>query len=144
MATRREVIRFDAEPVKVKLDKGPHAGIECRGQYGIDWRYSVNHGKSVMYCPQKHEKPCCNRAPQPVKKWRSTSSVKGGGKRNGSHLIFRFVRNPRLSRRRKQTSRPSHLRQHVDYRNGCSHVPNRRLLRNRHPHPNPLQYLPLP
>lgn len=30
MATRREVIRFDAEPVKVKLDKGPHAGIECR------------------------------------------------------------------------------------------------------------------
>jgi hypothetical protein len=51
MATRREVIRFDAEPVKVKLDKGPHAGIECRGQYGIDWRYSVNHGKSVMYLP---------------------------------------------------------------------------------------------
>ena len=51
MATRREVIRFDAEPVKVTLDKGPHAGIECRGQYGIDWRYSVNHGKGVMYLP---------------------------------------------------------------------------------------------
>src|SRR5690242_21085205 len=51
MATRREVIRFDAEPIKVTLDKGPHAGIECRGQYGIDWRYSVNHGKSVMYLP---------------------------------------------------------------------------------------------
>jgi hypothetical protein len=51
MATRREVIRFDAEPVKVKLDKGPHAGIECRGQYGIDWRYSVNDGKGVMYLP---------------------------------------------------------------------------------------------
>jgi hypothetical protein len=51
MATRREVIRFEAEPVKVKLDKGPHAGIECRGQYGIDWRYSVNHGKGVMYLP---------------------------------------------------------------------------------------------
>ena len=49
MATRREVIRFEAEPVKVKLDKGPHAGIECRGQYGIDWRYSVNDGKGVMY-----------------------------------------------------------------------------------------------
>jgi hypothetical protein len=51
MATRREVIRFEAEPVKVKLDKAPHAGIECRGQYGIDWRYSVNHGKGVMYLP---------------------------------------------------------------------------------------------
>jgi hypothetical protein len=51
MATRREVIRFDAEPVKVTLDKGPHAGIECRGQYGIDWRYSVNNGKGVMYLP---------------------------------------------------------------------------------------------
>jgi hypothetical protein len=51
MATRREVIRFEAEPIKVTLDKGPHAGIECRGQYGIDWRYSVNHGKSVMYLP---------------------------------------------------------------------------------------------
>lgn len=51
MATRREVIRFEAEPVKVRLDKGPHAGIECRGQYGIDWRYSVNHGKGVMYLP---------------------------------------------------------------------------------------------
>jgi hypothetical protein len=51
MATRREVIRFEAEPVKVKLDKGPHAGIECRGQYGIDWRYSVNDGKGVMYLP---------------------------------------------------------------------------------------------
>jgi hypothetical protein len=51
MATRREVIRFEAEPVKVRLDKGPHAGIECRGQYGIDWRYSVNDGKGVMYLP---------------------------------------------------------------------------------------------
>jgi hypothetical protein len=51
MATRREVIRFEAEPVKVKLDKDPHAGIECRGQYGIDWRYSVNDGKGVMYLP---------------------------------------------------------------------------------------------
>ena len=51
MATRREVIRFEAEPIKVTLDKGPHAGIECRGQYGIDWRYSVNHGKGVMYLP---------------------------------------------------------------------------------------------
>lgn len=51
MATRREVIRFDAEPVKVTLDKGPHAGIECHGQYGIDWRYSVNHGNGVMYLP---------------------------------------------------------------------------------------------
>src|SRR3954454_16994561 len=48
---RREVIRFDAEPVKVKLDKVPYAGIECRGQYGIDWRYSVNDGKGVMYLP---------------------------------------------------------------------------------------------
>jgi hypothetical protein len=51
MPTQREVIRFDAEPVKVKLDKGPHAGIECHGQYGIDWRYSVNNGKGVMYLP---------------------------------------------------------------------------------------------
>jgi hypothetical protein len=51
MATRREVIRFEAEPIKVTLDKGPHAGIECRGQYGIDWRYSVNDGKGVMYLP---------------------------------------------------------------------------------------------
>ena len=51
MPTRREVIRFDAEPVKVRLDKGPHAGIECHGQYGIDWRYSVNGGKAVMYLP---------------------------------------------------------------------------------------------
>ena len=51
MPTRREVIRFDDEPVKVKLDKGPHAGIECHGQYGIDWRYSVNEGKAVMYLP---------------------------------------------------------------------------------------------
>ena len=51
MPMRREVIRFDDEPVKVKLDKGPHAGIECHGQYGIDWRYSVNHGKGVMYVP---------------------------------------------------------------------------------------------
>jgi hypothetical protein len=49
--TRREVIRFDAEPVKVKLDRSPHAGIECHGQYGIDWRYSVNNGKAVMYLP---------------------------------------------------------------------------------------------
>src|SRR4051794_10078356 len=48
---RREVIRFDAEPVKVKLDKVPYAGIECHGQYGIDWRYSVNNGKGVMYLP---------------------------------------------------------------------------------------------
>jgi hypothetical protein len=51
MPMRREVIRFDAEPVKVKLDKGPHAGIECHGQYGIDWRYSVNNGKGLMYLP---------------------------------------------------------------------------------------------
>jgi hypothetical protein len=51
MPTQREVIRFDAEPVKVKLDKGPHAGVECHGQYGIDWRYSVNNGKGVMYLP---------------------------------------------------------------------------------------------
>ena len=51
MPTRREVIRFDAEPVKVKLDKGPHGGIECHGQYGIDWRYPVNDGKGVMYLP---------------------------------------------------------------------------------------------
>ncbi len=51
MPTRREVIRFEAEPVRVKLDKGPHAGIECHGQYGIDWRYSVNNGKAVMYLP---------------------------------------------------------------------------------------------
>lgn len=51
MPTQREVIRFDAEPVKVKLDKGPHGGIQCHGQYGIDWRYSVNHGKGVMYLP---------------------------------------------------------------------------------------------
>ena len=51
MPTQREVIRFDAEPVKVTLDKGPHGGIECHGQYGIDWRYSVNHGKGVMYLP---------------------------------------------------------------------------------------------
>jgi len=51
--TRREVIRFDAEPVKVKLDRDPHAGIECHGQYGIDWRYSVNGGKGVMYLPEE-------------------------------------------------------------------------------------------
>lgn len=51
MPTQREVIRFDAEPVRVRLDKGPQAGIECHGQYGIDWRYSVNHGKAVMYLP---------------------------------------------------------------------------------------------
>ena len=51
MPMQREVIRFDAEPVKIKLDKGPHSGIECHGQYGIDWRYSVNHGKAVMYLP---------------------------------------------------------------------------------------------
>src|SRR3954454_17940454 len=53
MPTQREVIRFDAEPVKVKLDKGPYAGIECHGQYGIDWRYSVNDGKAVMYLPEE-------------------------------------------------------------------------------------------
>ena len=51
MPMRREVIRFDAEPIKVKLDKGPHAGIECHGEYGIDWRYSVNNGKAVIYLP---------------------------------------------------------------------------------------------
>jgi hypothetical protein len=51
MPTQREVIRFDAEPIKVKLDKGRHGGIECHGQYGIDWRYSVNHGKAVIYLP---------------------------------------------------------------------------------------------
>jgi hypothetical protein len=51
--TQREVIRFDTEPVKVKLDKGPYAGIECHGQYGIDWRYSVNNGKAVMYLPEE-------------------------------------------------------------------------------------------
>jgi hypothetical protein len=51
MPTRREVIRFDAEPIKVRLDKGPHAGIECHGEYGIDWRYSVNHEKAVIYLP---------------------------------------------------------------------------------------------
>jgi hypothetical protein len=49
--TRREVIRFDAEPIKIKLDKGPYAAVECRGQYGIDWRYSVNNGTAVMYLP---------------------------------------------------------------------------------------------
>ncbi len=53
MPTQREVIRFDTEPVKVKLDKGPYAGIECHGQYGIDWRYSVNDGKAVMYLPEE-------------------------------------------------------------------------------------------
>src|SRR5690242_5340033 len=51
MPTQREVIRFDAEPVKVKLDKGRYGGIECHGQYGIDWRYSVNHGRGVIYLP---------------------------------------------------------------------------------------------
>src|SRR5579863_5294555 len=51
MPMRRDVIRFDAEPVKVTLDKGPHSGIECHGQYGIDWRYTVNNGKAVMYLP---------------------------------------------------------------------------------------------
>jgi hypothetical protein len=51
MPTRREVIRFDAEPIKVRLDKGPHAGIECHGEYGIDWRYSINYGKAVIYLP---------------------------------------------------------------------------------------------
>src|SRR5690349_4889904 len=49
MPMRREVIRFDAEPVTVKLDKGPYAAVECHGQYGIDWRYSVNNGRAVMY-----------------------------------------------------------------------------------------------
>ncbi len=53
MPTRRDVIRFDTEPVKVKLDKGPYAGIECHGQYGIDWRYSVNDGTAVMYLPEE-------------------------------------------------------------------------------------------
>ena len=53
MPTQREVIRFDTEPVKVKLDKGPYAGIECHGQYGIDWRYSVDNGKAVMYLPEE-------------------------------------------------------------------------------------------
>jgi hypothetical protein len=53
MSMRRDVIRFDTEPVKVKLDKGPYAGIECHGQYGIDWRYSVNDGKAVMYLPEE-------------------------------------------------------------------------------------------
>src|SRR4051812_26877244 len=53
MPTQREVIRFDTEPVKVKLDKGPYAGIECHGQYGIDWRYSVNDGRAVMYVPEE-------------------------------------------------------------------------------------------
>jgi hypothetical protein len=53
MPMRRDVIRFDTEPVKVKLDKGPYAGIECHGQYGIDWRYSVNDGKAVMYLPEE-------------------------------------------------------------------------------------------
>ena len=53
MPLRREVVRFDDEPVKVKLDKGPHAGIECHGTYGIDWRYSVNGGKAVMYLPSE-------------------------------------------------------------------------------------------
>jgi hypothetical protein len=49
--TRREVIRFDAEPIKIKLDKGPYAAVECRRQYGIGWRYSVNNGTAVMYLP---------------------------------------------------------------------------------------------
>ena len=53
MPTQRDVIRFDTEPVKVTLDKGPYAGIECHGQYGIDWRYSVNNGKAVMYLPEE-------------------------------------------------------------------------------------------
>jgi hypothetical protein len=48
---QREVIRFDAERIKIKLDKGPYAGVECHGQYGIDWRYSVNNGTAVMYLP---------------------------------------------------------------------------------------------
>jgi hypothetical protein len=101
MATRREVIRFEAEPVKVKLDKGPHAGIECRGQYGIDWRYSVNDGKGVMYLPAAGREALLHRAPRPVNKWRSAGSLKRGGKRNGSHRIFRFIRNPTLGRRSK-------------------------------------------
>lgn len=50
--TQREVIRFDTEPVKLKLDQGPYAGIECHGQYGVDWRYSVNNGKATMYLPE--------------------------------------------------------------------------------------------
>jgi hypothetical protein len=49
MPMRREVIRFDAEPVTIKLDKGPYAAVECHGQYGLDWRYSVNNGRAVMY-----------------------------------------------------------------------------------------------
>ena len=53
MATQREVIRFDTQPIKVKLDKGPYAAVECHGQYGIDWRYSVNNGKAVMYLPEE-------------------------------------------------------------------------------------------
>jgi len=53
MPTQREVIRFHTEPVRVKLDKGPYAGIECHGHYGIDWRYSVNDGKAVMYLPEE-------------------------------------------------------------------------------------------
>lgn len=46
---QREVIKFPLDvPVKVRLDKGPE-GQEREGRYGIDYQYTVNSDRGVMW-----------------------------------------------------------------------------------------------
>jgi len=47
----RDVIRFDEEPVLVKLDFAE--GIQVEGQYGVDWQYRVNDSAAVIYLPKE-------------------------------------------------------------------------------------------
>jgi len=50
---QREVIKPQADvPVVVKLDKGPE-GQEREGRYGIDYQYTVNGDRGVMWLPKE-------------------------------------------------------------------------------------------
>jgi len=49
----REVIKPQADvPVVVKLDKGPE-GQEREGRYGVDYQYTVNDDRCVMWLPRE-------------------------------------------------------------------------------------------
>ncbi len=50
---QREVIKPQADvPVTVRLDQGPE-GQEREGRYGIDYQYTVNNDRGVMWLPKE-------------------------------------------------------------------------------------------
>jgi hypothetical protein len=102
MPTRRDVIRFDAEPVKVKLDRGPHAGLECHGDYGLDWRYTVNNGTAVMYLPSEGREALLKSGTAAGEEVAIRKVAKGAGKQNGSRTSQLLHR----SRSRYRTTKP--------------------------------------